>query len=497
VIRSRAAALALAAAVAAAPSFAGDLLIENATVVSREQALSIPRRYVLIHDDRIANISELPIKVTDDVVRINGAGKFLVPGIMDSHVHVSEPPGIRYSEDNALRQLTLAYAKQQPRSYLYFGVTQLLDPSNLPDAIAVFNAQPLHPDLFRCGAAPVLNGYPTVFVPPPLRYKAMPDYIFEPANHDALPPDAIAAHHTPEAVVSRIAQSGAKCVKVFIEDGFGPASDWPLLSAATLKRVVQLAHERGMIVMAHANDLDMQRMAVAARVDVMAHGLWHWGNFNDKAGIPEPIADHLRQVHQLKIGWQPTFRVLEGLRELFLPNTLNDPVYAAVVPPALLAWYHTDPGQWYKREERGPNTTDAADPIVAKSFDAPVDRGMRATRYIYELGHPLLLASDTPSAPTYGNQPGYDTFREMQLMARAGMKPPDIFDAATLNPARQFHIDKDYGTIARGKIANLLLLDADPLQSVDAWNRIDKIILHGAVLERAALAANYNKDVKH
>ena len=45
------------------------------------------------------------------------------------------------------------------------------------------------------------------------------------------------------------------------------------------------------------------------------------------------------------------------------------------------------------------------------------EQNMRVVRYLHELGHPLLLGSDTPSAPTYGKQPGYDTIREMRLMA--------------------------------------------------------------------------------
>jgi hypothetical protein len=49
------------------------------------------------------------------------------------------------------------------------------------------------------------------------------------------------------------------------------------------------------------------------------------------------------------------------------------------------------------------------------------EHGMRATGYLHELGHPLLLASDTPSAPTYGHQPGYDTYREMLLLAQSGV----------------------------------------------------------------------------
>jgi imidazolonepropionase-like amidohydrolase len=102
----------------------------------------------------------------------------------------------------------------------------------------------------------------------------------------------------------------------------------------------------------------------------------------------------------------------------------------------------------------------------------------------------MLLGSDTPSAPTYGNQPGYDTYREMQLMVQAGIPLSAIFAAATINNARQFKMDKEYGTIERGKIANLLLLDANPLASVEAWNRIDTVILHGEPIERETLAAD-------
>ena len=115
---------------------------------------------------------------------------------------------------------------------------------------------------------------------------------------------------------------------------------------------------------------------------------------------------------------------------------------------------------------------------------------MRALRYLYELGQPMLLGSDTPSAPTYGNQPGYDTYKEMQLMAQAGIPLSAIFAAATINNARQFGLDKDYGTIEKGKIANLLLLDANPLASVEAWTRIDKVILRGEPIDRETLAAD-------
>jgi imidazolonepropionase-like amidohydrolase len=117
------------------------------------------------------------------------------------------------------------------------------------------------------------------------------------------------------------------------------------------------------------------------------------------------------------------------------------------------------------------------------------DQGARALKYLFDLGHPILLGSDTPSAPTWGNQPGYNTYREMQQMARAGIPPRAIFEAATINNARQFRLERDYGTVERGKRANLLLLLANPLEDAGAWDRIDKVILGGKVIDRQSLAA--------
>jgi imidazolonepropionase-like amidohydrolase len=75
-------------------------------------------------------------------------------------------------------------------------------------------------------------------------------------------------------------------------------------------------------------------------------------------------------------------------------------------------------------------------------------------------------------------------------MAQAGIPLSAIFAAATINNARQFKLEKDYGTVEKGKIANLLLLDANPLASVEAWTRIDKVILRGEPIDRETLAAD-------
>ena len=475
-----------------APVPAADLLIENVTIVSPDRSQPQARQFVLIRDDRIAQIASRSI-VAPGAQKIDGSGKFLTPGLMDAHVHVSTPAGLPWDTSSPqLKALADAYNRQQPRSYLYFGVTQLLDPSNSPDAIATFEAQPQRPDLFRCGATMPLNGYPSLFVDKPLRYSLMPDYIFEPANAAAhpLPAGADAAKHTPEVIVDRIAASGALCVKVFIEDGFGDQSNWPVLSKESLQRVRAAATRRGLLLIAHANALDMQRVALDAKVDVLAHGLWNWGAASGQPGVPPEISAHLNRIHKSGIGYQPTLRVLAGTADLFRADTLEDPTYKKVVPAILLDWYATDAGKWFKQSMKH-DYGDLPDARIASLQLQVGEAGLRAASYMHKLGHPLLLGSDTPSAPTFGNQPGYDTYREMRLMATAGLSPLDVFRAATLNNARQFRLDKDYGIVGTGKVANLLLLDANPLDSVRAWSQIDKVILRGQVIERETLAADH------
>ena len=87
----------------------------------------------------------------------------------------------------SLADLEKDFLQQQPRSYLYFGVTQVLDTANRPERVAEFAAQPQHPDIYRCGVAPVVDGYPLVFIDKAIRHKIFNDWIYEPANASAHP----------------------------------------------------------------------------------------------------------------------------------------------------------------------------------------------------------------------------------------------------------------------------------------------------------------------
>lgn len=459
------------------------LLIEPVTVLSAELTQPLLQQQVLIRDGIIARLAPAGTPLSEserkNLQSIDGSGLYLTPGLMDSHVHVSEAPGVTTDRKS---EFLPVYQRQQPRSYLYFGVTQLLDLSSSPDGIATFKRQPLAPDLWYCGAAPVQGGYGHVHNTQNVIY---PDSKTPSEKAGAL------ATNTPVQVVERIAASGADCLKIFIEDGFGNAKHLPVYSQQALRDIRGAAARLQLPLFAHANAYDMQRIAIQHHVDVLAHGIWNWTGMEVTAPadeIPAELMAHLQEIHRAGLGYQPTLSVMSRLAAMLTPDVLTDPQLADVVPPALLNWYSSDEAQWFKQELlvdfEGMSETDAAVRLQMIGL-----RGAVAAKVLYDLGHPLLLASDTPSAPAYSHQPGYGSYLELTEMAKAGIPLHAILAAATINNARLLKLEERYGSVSVGKVANLLLLKQNPLENVEAWNSIATVILHGRPIAREMLSA--------
>ena len=133
------------------------------------------------------------------------------------------------------------------------------------------------------------------------------------------------------------------------------------------------------LLLAHANAIDMQRIALDAGVDVMSTACGTGTSPTGSEGIPAPIAEHLRKMHEKGIGYQPTLRVLPGTADMFRADTLKDPMYAKVVPPAVLAWYATEPGQWFKQIMREGRDA-SVDTKIAHGWLKQNEQGMRALK---------------------------------------------------------------------------------------------------------------------
>jgi imidazolonepropionase-like amidohydrolase len=477
------------------PGAARELRIENVTIVSPERSRPMPDVTVAIRDGRIISIARRSAAgAQPDADVIDARGLYLVPGLIDSHVHTDQVHGMTPQHEAAHPDLAEAARKQIPRSYLYFGFTTLIDLISVPERIERWTDLPQHPDIYFCGATPIVDGYPMVWAPKPERYRQFP-YLIVQRGEEATAPEGIdPAAHSPEAVVSRMKRDGASCVKTFYERG--DAAQWPTPRLDTIRALVKAAHDAHLPVFIHATSTEAQEFAVQAGVDVIAHGLWSWTDEPDATELTPRVRKVLNGVLKARIAWQPTLQVSYGFRDLFDPDYLSDPLLARVLPADLIAWYRTPEGQWFHdmfakslRPDLLEGDAGARWGRVRQFYASTQARAAHTTRYLAQHHGRLLFGTDTPSSPLYTNPPGLNGWREMNHLIEAGLTPAQVFHAATLANAEAMGLGGEIGTVQVGKRANLLLLREDPTRSIRAYDEIVKVILNGRAFDRSELAA--------
>jgi hypothetical protein len=472
------------------------MVLRNVTIISPERIDPLRGAWVAVRDGRIAAVGEGDPDLDQSwsaAQVLDADGRYLTPGLIDSHVHLAAVVGLPFPPPSDLAALVEAYEAQLPRSYLYFGFTTVVDLAVVDRSfLDRFQRAPLHPDVYDCGAALVLaNGYPMAYLSPEARFLVNPNFLYDARQADVIPNAFSPANHTPAATVARVTEAGGICVKTFWETGFGELRGLPTPTHDMIAEVIEASHADNLTVTMHANSYEAHRFATETRVDAVVHGLWNWGAFAADTGLPGPIAAVLDTVVAEDIGYMPTMQVLEGMRLMYDPEFLDDPALAAVIPAELIDWYRSDEGRWFAEKLRA-DFGGADDERIQAIYER--GGGGRAAsqmtvKYLAERDARFLFGTDTPSGPTYGNPPGYNGAMEMKLLVEAGVSLRQLLIAATIANAEAFHLDDRYGTIQAGKIANLLLLDQNPLESVDAWNTIRAVVLHGEWIDRASLSA--------
>jgi len=468
--------------------------ITDVTILSPENLDHPAAGTVVIENGRILRIDGASSpKPAAGVTIISGKGQYLIPGLIDSHVHLASVPGMNTDQRAGKEQMLSAYYRQLPRSYLYYGYTTVVDLAVYSEKILEdFRRAPLHPDLFDCGPPiPIANGYPMSFWPPAERFKFFPNFLYDPAQAASIPAEYKPEDHTPAADVARVKGSGAICVKTFFERGFADNFKLPVVTPEMLAQIRRESTQSGLLLFLHANSFEAQKVGLAGNVDFIAHGMWHWKErdrvLDNEPQVPAEIKSTLDQIAAAQIGYQPTIQVLEGERVYFEPDYLNRPAVVKVVPKELLEWFRTPAGQWFGKLI---NEDHLSDEQFRKIYDeGPLRRVRQATAYLAQKKANFAFGTDTPSAPTYGNLPGLNGYLEMQQLHNAGLSLTQIFQAATINNARKLKLDSQLGTIEPGKTANLLLLSNSPLESVDAYDSITTVFLHGQPIPRTALSA--------
>ncbi|HEX5343083.1 MAG TPA: amidohydrolase family protein [Duganella sp.] len=465
--------------------------ITNVKLVSPEKLDRVESGSVLIEDERIVRVvRDAKGAAPKGAVRIDGHGYYLTPGLIDSHVHLFAVPGMSFEQSFQMGAMAQAYFAQMPRSYLYYGYTTLIDlAAGSREFISHVKAMPVRPDIYDCGPPLVMaNGYPAAFVAPELRYKMFTNFIYDPAQKDRIPAEYRPEDYTVAKGVARVKAEGAICLKTHYEHGFGSQRNLPVMSPETYAEISRLAHQEKLVLVTHGNSLEAQTFAVNGGTDVLAHGMWHWGAFNNAAELPDEIKQLLDKIAERKIGYQATMQVLYGLRAYVDPDYLNTPALSKLLPPAMLAWLKTPEGAWFKQEVAEDGESDEA---VRQGLEAPLRRQRQVVAYLASKDANFLFGTDTPSSPTYGNVPGLNGYLEMQNLHRAGLSLEQLFKAATINNARAFHLDAEVGTIEPGKLANLVLMKESPLQDIRAYDSVQTVWVRGKPAARDSLAAGH------
>ncbi len=416
------------------------LLIENVTLIDGTGRAPIAEAFVLTDGDRIVRVSREQIDAPTDAVRIDGRGKYLIPGLMDMHVHLTGGRGRGGPDIQAgIRAL---------HGFLYSGITTIYDAGNNPDYILDLRAQErawqiVSPRIFATG------GLVTV-----------------PGGHGGRG-GATLVEAWPEAIPkldAHIAREPDMVKLTFDEHGWGTRPLIPLLPVELMQQVGDYFNRHGIRTTVHISHEYRARQAIEAGINTLAHPV-----------IQGPISEEFVQIMaSRKVPMVSTLTIGEGYSRLVEhPEFLDQPLYQAVYEPETI--------QRLKTEVR--------DQYAARSWTTwmkvmtPV--AQENLRQINEAGGVIVLGSDQSSGPA--------SHRELELMVAGGISPLAAIRIGTLNAAIFLGKERELGSIEEGKLADMVLLNANPLDDISNTQKIDGVIKAGLMVDRSRLDLPVNR----
>ncbi len=457
------------------PGQAQPIAITHVTLIDATGAPPLPDRTVVVRDGRIVAVEPSSIfHVPDGATVVDGTGRYLIPGLWDMHVHMSTGSLPPYS----------AGPERVVDNWRYFfpllvahGVTGVRDMSGDLDLLVSWREAVRGGE--RIGPRMVVTGW------------KLGDH--QPVVAGAPYPVETAADVV--ASVRLLKQHGADFVKV---DWFEP-SLYPALQDATRRA--------GLRFVGHVSP--GINAGVAARLG--QHSIEHLDGIqlavsSNEAALRREYVDgpgwwrrylirmHLSSRDRWLLDWQRrlngtldtarlrallgTFRaagtwVVPTLTELRDIKSLPAPA-----PDSAARAPYTPPPRAVRQQ-----TYFALDSAVASATFA---EEVRLVGAIHEAGVPMLAGTDTPGLRRL---PGFSLADELELLVQAGFTPMEALQSATVEPARFLGALDSMGTVATGKVADLVLLDADPLKDIANVGSVHAVILQGRLFDRNALDA--------
>lgn len=430
-----------AALAADPPPIAGSapVAIVGATLIDGSGSQPIPDSVVLFRDHRIVCVgSRSQVEIPDGATIVNGEGKWLVPGLIDMHVHLDEV-------------IT-------PEMFVRFGVTSVRDVGSRLVTMQRWRAMQ--------GAG-----------------QRIPHLYWMGRNIDEGKPSwwgAVAIHRPVEAraLLADMDRQGVDGVKLYVNAG-----------PAVTRAVIQEAHLRGWPVTAHLQNT-LPSQAAAMGIDNLEHvsqlfielkrpGPKRSGSFGSGYdGVPD-----------VDLNGPKTRSLIAALvnNHVAITPTLTVSLLPVLGEHGAAKYYGAWSAvsrQWEKEWARDYWSFITPKGWTKKQYSLAARAGAKYQEMVgllYRSGVPLIAGTDTPAPWVL---PGAGLLVELQLMVESGVPAAEVIHAATGRAAEVLHRSDDVGSITPGRMADMVLLDADPLKDIQNLHEIRAVYMNGAEVRR-------------
>ncbi len=438
--------------------------ITNITILDVENHKLIPNQTVTITNDLISNIqSSKKAKIPNHATIIDGTGKFLMPGLTDTHIHFFQSGGL-YTRPDAIDlrkfkpyeteiQQSKDEMEQKLYRYLKQGITTVMDVGSNFHFLKQrenFRNNDSVPSIYITG--PLLTTYePPIYEPlgddkPFILTKTIEDGINGVKQQLPFKPDFIKIWYIAGADGLDIETSARKNLPI-------------------VKAIIDEVHKHNLKVAVHATDRITAQLAVENGADFLVH-------FIDNEILKDDFIQLLKKKKTVII---PTLIVPSGYQNTFSQTlNFNDYELAHANPyqlGSLLDLKHLPDTTLVNIYKKGS--------LAQQDKNKKTDAISRANiKLLADAG--VLLATGT-DAGNIGTMHATSYVPELKAMQESGMSIWQILTASTLIPAKIVDKESEFGTVSIGKKANLVLLDANPIENIDNVTKINRVINNGIV----------------
>jgi imidazolonepropionase-like amidohydrolase/ABC-type multidrug transport system permease subunit len=434
-----------------------NLLIRDVRIVVGDGTV-IELGAVLIKSGKIQQVFEgaAPDPKSLRADAIEGAGKTIMPGLIDVHVHLSTSGALSNApvEVNTARELA---------AYLYSGVTTVRSAGDPLDAVlkvrtAVNSGERQGADLFTCGPMfTAEGGRGTEY------FKLLP-----PAARKQAEEQSLRIPSSPEQARQQVRQlkaSGVDCIKAILDAGQNDMR-FNRLDVTILAAIAAEAHAQSLPLAVHTGDASDVADAVSAGASSIEHG-----SLRDT--IPNGVWNQMRSRN---IAYDPTLTAAETIFDVVNGSMepIESPLVQQVVPASLIQSTKS-----FLRTEEGKKLRDNL-----PSYGIALDQGRLNLVAAHHLGVTLVTGTDSGNPLVFH---GPAIHRELQLWVAAGIPPAAALQAATSNAAKLLGAGNRIGLIKAGHDANLIVVEGDPLKDIKVTEHISLIVLKGERISRGSL----------